>query len=89
MGAGTDEEAKGAAKEEREAVPPSSGDPAGERSYEDGWYRSLAAWGRVGARADDPRGVSEDADRMSRDGDPTARDSGATDTETDEEIAST
>jgi hypothetical protein len=84
MGAGTGE----AAREERESEPPSSDDPAGERSYEEGWYRSLAAWGRVGARADDPRGVSEDADRTSGDRDPAARDDGATDAEDEEEIAS-
>jgi hypothetical protein len=86
MGAGTDE----TAREERDAEPPSSEDPASEASYEDGWYRSLAAWGRVGARGDSPRGASEDAD-LTGDADPAARDAGGTDTavaEDDEESAS-
>jgi hypothetical protein len=87
MGAGTD----GAAGEERDPERPSADDPAGERSYEDGWYRSLAAWGRVGARADDPRGANEAAYRSTDDEDRAAHDDRATDVEDakdDEEIAS-
>jgi hypothetical protein len=84
MGAGTD----GAAGRERASEPPSSDEAGSERSYEDSWYRSLAARGRVGARADEPRRVSEDADGTSGDRDPAARDDGGTGAEDDEEIAS-
>jgi hypothetical protein len=84
MGGGTGD----AAGKGRTSEPPSPDEPGDERSYEDGWYRSLASWGRVGAEADEPRGVSEDADRSSSDRDLAARDDGATDPEDDEDTAS-
>jgi hypothetical protein len=86
MGAGADE----TVREERDSERPSSDDPADERSYEDGWYRSLSAWGHGGARTDDRRAVSDEADRTSADRDPVAHEddpNGPEDADDDEGIA--